>query len=618
MDVRQAMQPDAPTLIDDLRTNELGKERDQPTNVARHSRHERGDVETGFSQASIIIEREFETATVHPGYLEPQAATAVMNEDGQVTVWCTTQAAFLIRADISEVLQIPLGKIRVIPTEIGGGFGGKSVAFIEPIAVLLSKKSGYRPVKITMRYDEVLTGTGPTSASHIWVKIGVVESGRITAAQAQLVYAAGAFPGSPIWGGMPVIFGPYKIDNLRIDGYDVVVNRPRAGALRAPGATNAAFAGETVIDELCKKLDMDPIEFRLLNGVREGDRRSDDVKLPRIGFHETLEAARQHPHYSNTIDGPNRGRGIASAFWGNYGGTSSAVASINNDGSVSLMEGSVDLSGTKTTVAMQLAETLGISVEDIHTRVADTDEVAYTEGSYGSRTTFATGWAVYKLGEKIITELIKRAAILWEVTPDKVSFSNRVFQLTDPPADEKTMTFKELAAQIDDTGSPVTASISVTPGGAGPSLATHIVDVEVDPETGKVDILRYTAVQDVGKAIHPGLVEGQIQGGVTQGIGWALYEGYYYDEDGNMHNANLLDYRMPTCLDVPMIDPVLVEVPNPGHPFGVRGVGEVPIVPPAAAIANAIHDAIGVRVRVLPMSPQRILEALWAETRQIL
>jgi CO/xanthine dehydrogenase Mo-binding subunit len=617
MGVRQAMREDAPILLDELRTDELGRKGDHTTNIAAHSLLERGDVESGFAQAAIIVEREFDTDTVHPGYIEPQSATAQMNADGQVTIWCSTQGAFGVRDTVASVLQIPAGKIRVIPLEIGGGFGGKNGVYLEPVAALLSKKCGHHPVKMTMSYNEVLAATGPTSASHIWVKVGVDTAGRIIAAQASLAYAAGAYPGSPIWGGMPVIFGPYRIDNLRIDGYDVLVNRPWAGSYRAPGATNAVFASETVIDELCEKLGMDPIEFRTINGVRTGDRRSDGVPLPRIGFHETLEVARQHPHYTATLEGPHRGRGVACAFWGNHGGKSSATASVNVDGSISLLEGSVDLSGTRVTLAMQLAETLGISVEDIHPRVADTDAVAYTEGSYGSRTTFATGWAVYELGLKLKTLLIERAAVLWEVTPDQVTFAKGIFSLAGPSSDEKMLTLKELAARLDETGSPVMASVSVTPSGAGPTFATHIVDVEVDPETGKVKILQYTAVQDVGQAIHPGAVEGQIQGGVTQGIGWALHEGYFYDEEGHLLNANLLDYRLPTFLDVPVIEPVIVEVPNPGHPYGVRGVGEVPIIPPTAAIANAIYHAVGVRMDQLPMSPDRVLEALWMEKEPI-
>lgn len=611
LDVLEAMREDAPILLEDLRTDELGHRSDKPTNIAKHLRHERGDLEKGFREAAVIVEREFFTATVHQGYIEPQNAVALYNTDGQVTIWCSTQGAFGVRDQVSELLQIPVSRIRVIPTEIGGGFGGKNSVYLEPVAVLLSKKSGYRPVKLVMSHRDVLAATGPTAASYIRVKMGADRNGRITAAEAYLAYAAGAFPGSPVDAAMVILFGPYRIENLRIDGYDVVVNRPKTSAYRAPGATNAAFACETVVDELCEKLGMDPLEFRLLNGVQEGDRRADGPAYPRIGYLETLRAARDHPHYTAPLEGPNRGRGVASGCWLNYGGKSSASASVNADGTVTLMMGSVDIGGgTRTAIAMQLAETLGIPLEDVKPRMADTDSVGYTEGTYGSRTTFATGWVAYELGQSLKRQLIERAAQLWEMSPDQVTYADGVFS-----ANGQRLTFKELAARLDETDGPVVASAAIHARREGPAFATHIVDVEVDPETGKVQILRYTAVQDVGTAIHPTLVEGQIQGAAAQGIGWGLNEEYVYDEEGHLVNASFLDYRIPTCVDLPMIDTLLVEVPNPSHPYGVRGVGEVSIVPPPAAIANAIYRAVGVRLNVLPMSPPRILEALWRKGR---
>ena len=608
MDVRQAMRDDAPVLLESLRTDELGKKGDKPTNIAGHYQDKRGDLGRGFRQATVIVEREFVTGTVHQGYIEPQNGTALYNADGQVTIWTSTQAAFGIRDEVADILKIPVSRVRVIPMEIGGGFGGKIGAYLQPIAVLLSKKSGFRPVKLTMSYSEVLAATGPTSASIIRVKIGADKSGKITAAQATLMYEAGAFPGSPVGSGMGVIFGPYRLDNVQIDGYDVVVNKPRAAAYRAPGGTNASFACEVVLDELSEKLGIDPLEFRLINGAKEGDRRPDGTVNRCIGYLETVQAAREHPHYSASLEGPNRGRGVASGYWGNYGGKSSASASANKDGTVSLVLGSVDIGGTRTSLSMQLAETLGIPVTDIKPQVADTDTVGFTEGTYGSRTTFATGWAAYELGQSLKKQLIERAAQHWEVEPEEVSFDSGVFS-----TNGRHMTFKELASKLDDLCSPVMASATVQPETEGAAFGTHIVDVEVDPETGKVQILRYTAVQDVGTAIHPAYVEGQIQGGTAQGIGWGLNEEYVYDEQGHLVNASLLDYRVPTCLDLHMIDTVLVEVPNPGHPYGVRGVGEVPIVPPPGAIANAIYRAIGVRMQVLPMSPAHILEALWAK-----
>ena len=605
LDVRKAMESDAPILLDDLRTDEFGKKGESPTNVAWHGHNACGDIEKGFKEAKFIVEREFNTKMVHQGYIEPQNGTAQYNADGQITIWCSTQGSFGVREQVAEILEIPISNIRVIPMEIGGGFGGKNGVYLEPLAVLLSRKSGYRPVKLTMSRTEVLTSTGPTSGSYIKVKIGADANGRITAAEAQLMYEAGAYPGSPVGGAMVVLFAPYRIENGAVDGYDVVVNKPRTAAYRAPGGTNAAFAAETVIDELAEKLGMDPIEFRLLNGAKEGDRRIDGAAFKRIGYLETLQAAKESDHYKTPLSGPNRGRGVAGGFWFNYGGKSSASASVNNDGTVSLLEGSVDIGGTRTSLAMQLAETLGISAEDVHPIVADTDSVGYTEGTYGSRTTFATGWAVIETGKSLIEKLIERAAIFWEVETDRVQFENGVFSSGD-----KKLTFKELASKLDETGGPVVASAAVQPKGNGPGFAAHIVDVDVDPETGKVEILRYTAVQEVGKAIYPAYVESQIQGGVAQGVGWALNEEYLYDENGRLLNASLLDYRMPVALDLPMIDTILVEVGNPDHPYGARGVGEVPIVPPPAAIANAIYNAIGVRMAELPMSPAKVVVEL--------
>lgn len=608
LDVLQAMRSDAPLLLENLYTDEMGRIDDQPSNIASHVRHQRGDLEKGFQEAAVIIEREFRTGTVHQGYIEPHNSTALYNADGQLTIWCSTQGSFGVRDQVADILQIPVSKIKVIPMEIGGGFGGKIGVYLEPLAALLSLKSGHQPVKMTMSYDEVLAATGPTSASYIRVKIGANSEGRITAAKAYLAYAAGAFPGSPVWGGTNVIFGPYCIDNLLIDGYDVVVNKPKTAAYRAPGGSNAAFACETVLDEICEALSMDPLTFRLLNAAKEGDRRADGVPFGHIGFLETLEAALNHPHYIAPLTGANRGRGVAAGFWVNYGGKSSASANVNPDGTISLVEGSVDIGGTRASIAMQLAETLGLSAADIHPVVVDTDSVGYTEGTYGSRTTFATGWAAYELGLSLRRQLIERAADLWELDPGQVHFENGVFT-----ANGQRLTFKQLAAILFDSGTPIMASATVQASKEGPAIGVHIVDVEVDPETGKVQILRYTAVQDAGKAVHPSYVEGQIQGGVAQGIGWALNEEYIYDEQGHLLNASLLDYRLPTCLDLPMIDTVIVEVPNPGHPYGVRGVGEVPIIPPPAAIANAIHQALGVRMNILPMSPTRILEAVWAQ-----
>ena len=369
---------------------------------------------------------------------------------------------------------------------------------------------------------------------------------------------------------------------------------------------------ETAVDEICGRLGIELTEFRLLNAAKEGTRRVDGVVNGRIGMVETIEAVRSHPHFSQPLgesEGKLRGRGLAFGFWRNNAGPSNVVAGVTPDGKVTLNEGSVDVGGSRPAVAQQLAEVLGIPVTDVNPQVMDTDSIGYTSNTGGSGVAYKTGWAAYEAAQDIKRQLIERAAVIWETDSANVEYDDAVLRHKSDP--ELSVTFKDLAPSLNATGGPVVGSASVNPmRGVGGSYAANLVDLEVDPETGKVDILRFTAFQDVGTAIHPSYVEGQIQGGAVQGIGWALNEEYYMSDDGEMLNATLLDYRMPTSLDVPMIEAVIVEVPNPGHPFGVRGVGEANIVPPLAAIANAIHDATGVQLDELPMNPASIVKAL--------
>lgn len=607
VDVREAMKSDAPLLHEDLRTDEMGKKSEDPSNVASHFQHKKGNLERGFAEADVVIEHEFTTQTVHQGYIEPHNASALYNPDGQLTIWCSTQGAFGVRQQVSSILQIPLSKIKVVPMEIGGGFGGKIQVYIKPIAAMLSMKTG-RPVKVLMNRADVFEGTGPTPGSYVRVRIGATNEGQITAAEGYLAYEAGAYPGSPVGAGAMCIYSCYKIKNALVDGYDVVVNKPKTSAYRAPGATNAAFAVETIIDEICEKIQMDPLEFRILNSAKEGDTRVDGPPLPRVGFIETVEAAKEHPHYSAPLEGKYTGRGVASGFWPNFGLKSSVSINVNTDGTISLVEGSTDIGGTRAAIAMQAAEVLGIPAESVTPTVVDTDSVGYTDVTGGSRTAFATGYAAYNAAQDVKEQMIQRAAKLWEVDVEEVEFADGLFRCVNGKAEQ--IDFKELAGKLDETGGPIVGRASADPTQPGPSIGTHVVDVEVDPDTGKVEILRYTTSQDAGRAIHPSYVEGQMQGGAVQGIGWALNEEYIYNDNGEMTNASFLDYRIPTSFDLPMIDAVIVEVPNPGHPYGVRGVGETPIVAPPAAIANAIYRAIGVRMKDLPMSPGRILKAL--------
>ena len=600
----EAMKKEAPLLHDDLRTESLGSPVEGSSNIASYARYELGDVDKGFSEADEIVEGEFYTKTVHQGYIEPHTCTVLWNEDGRIIIWCSSQGPFMVRDYTADRLGVPVSQVKVIPLEIGGGFGGKTAIYLEPVAALLSKKTGH-PVKMVMSRQEVFEGTGPTSGCYIWAKIGANKEGRITAAQAYLAFEAGAFPGSPVGLGATTIFSPYNISNILIDGYDVVVNKPKVASYRAPGAPQAVFASEQLLDELAVKLGMDPLELRLKNAATEGSRRVTGQPYPRIGVIELIEAMQQHPHYNTPLSGPNQGRGVAVGLWYNIGMASSCSIKVNDDGTVNLIEGSADIGGTRASIAMQAAEVLGLRAEEVLPTVVDTDSIGYTATTDGSRTTFATGWAAYEAAQSVKRQVEERAAAVWGVEPDSVELLQGVVR---SKTDESLqMTFADVAAQMADTGGPIMGSAVVHPRGIGPSSSGNIVDVQVDPETGKVDVLRYTAFQDAGKAIHPTYVEGQMQGGSVQGLGWALNEEYHYDENGVMKNGSFLDYRMPISLDVPMIDTVIVEVPNPGHPFGVRGVGEANIIPPIPAIANAVYHAAGVRMNTLPMNPGTVL-----------
>ena len=593
--VREAMAEGAPLVHEDLGSNVTG-----------HTQYVLGDVEKGFQKADLVVEREFYTDTVHQGYIEPHTATAWWGTD-KITVWCSSQGHFQIGEATAEALDLPSSQVKVVPMEIGGGFGGKTTIYLEPVAALLSLKSG-APVKVTMTRAEVMEASGPTGGSYMKVKIGTTNEGRLTAAAAEMKYESGAFPGSSVGGGAACIFSPYDIENIVIDAYDVIDNKPKTAAYRAPGAPGAAFAAETVLDEIAQKLSIDPMDLRIVNGAKEGTRRANGIVNPPIGAIETAEAAKAHEHYSAPLEGPYRGRGVASGFWINGGGAACATANVNYDGTVNLVIGSMDIGGTRPAAAQQLAEVLGIPVEDVNPQVGDTESIGYTSMTGGSGAAFKTGWACYEAAQDVKRQMIERAATLWEAEVDEVELEDGVFRFTKDP--ELKAGFKEIAAALPDTGGPVFGRANVAPTTSGSAFAAHIVDVEVDPDTGKLTILRYTAIQDAGKAVHPDYVEGQMQGGVVQGIGWALNEEYYMGDDGQMLNSSFLDYRMPTSLDLPMIDTVIVEVENPGHPYGVRGVGEVSIVPPLAAIANAIHDATGVRMNTLPMNPQAVLKAL--------
>ena len=607
LSIDQAIADGAALVDEEMHTN--GDASQPASNIAAITKFERGDAEHGFAEADVVVEGEYRVPMAHQGYIEPHACTATINEEGKITVWCSTQGHFDVRTQTAAILGTSISKVKVIASEIGGGFGGKLSVYLEPLAVKLSELSN-RPVRMVMNREEVFRATGPTSATWCKAKVGAKKDGTITAATAWLAYEAGAFPGAPVGPGCMSVLAPYDLENFSIEGLDVLVNKPKVAAYRAPGAPQSMHAMESAIDDLARELGMDPIDLRLKNAADEGTQAPYGPKFPVIGLKACLEAAKAHPNYTAPVP-EGHGRGVACGFWFNIGMQSSAEVLIREDGTVTINEGSPDIGGSRASMCLMAAETLGIPYERITAHVADTESTGYCNMTGGSRTTFATGMAVVEACEDIIAQCKERAAMTWDIDADQVDWDDG--QAVPKPgvnADVDPLSLADIAKAWGRPGGPILGRASVNAQGAGAGFSVNWTDVAVDRETGKVDVKAYTAIQDAGRAIHPAYVEGQMQGGAVQGLGWALNEEYIYDDNGVMENAGFLDYRVPVASDLPMIDTQIVEVPNPTHPYGVRGVGETPITAPLAATSNAVRDALGFRVSELPMSPPRLLEAI--------
>ncbi len=613
VDVDAAMQPDAPILDETVFTTGVEPAPKAPSNVANRSEFGHGDIEAGFAQADIIVERSFKTEQAHQGYIEPHACVASCNPDGTADLWVCTQGHFVYRQNCADLLGLEVSKLRVTSSEIGGGFGGKTHVWAEPVALALSRKAG-RPVKLVMSREEVFRASGPTSATSIDVKIGARKDGKITAASATLRYTNG--PYGDMWAelGAMTSFACYDLENVKTVGFEVLVNRPKVSAYRAPSAPMAAFAVESAIDELAQEIGMDAVELRIQNAASEGTRSSYGPVYGPIGIGPTLEAAKAHPHMSAPL-GRNQGRGMACGFWFNFGGQTCTDLNINSDGTVTLAVGTVDVGGSRASLSLIAAEELGIDYQDIKAVIADTATLGYNDMTDGSRGTFSSSMATISAARNAIEVMRKRAALTWDIPLEDVQWKDgHAHAAGTKYGNLAPLSVKDIAAKSGNTGGPIAGHSELVADGAGVSFATHICDVEVDPETGSTRVVRYTVIQDAGKAVHPSYVEGQYQGGAAQGIGWALNEEYVYGDDGRLQNPGFLDYRIPVCSDLPMIDTQILEIPNPNHPYGVRGVGETSIVPPLAAIANAVSNAVGVRMAHIPMSPPRILSALNRKT----
>ena len=607
IDVDAAMRTDAPVVQAGRSYENVPEGMSQ--NVTSHCEFGHGDLQVGFASADRIVERSFTTAATHQGYIEPHACLASMNGDGKADLWCCTQGHYNVRDICSELLGMQASQLRVTASEIGGGFGGKTTVFIEPVALLLSRKSG-RPVKIVMSREEVFRATGPTVSTSIDVRIGMTKDGRITAGEAHLRYSGGAFPCTTVEMGAQAAFAAYDLEAVRTLGWNVLTNRPKEAAYRAPGAPQAIYAVESVVDELCQEFGLDPLDVRLKNSARKGTKASYGPTFEAIGLEATLEAAKAHPHYSAPL-GPGQARGLSVGFWFNFGGNTCVSLNVNTDGTVGITEGNPDIGGSRASISLMAAEELGIPYEKVRTIIADTSSLGFSDVTDGSRVTFTVGLATIKAARDAIEKMCSRAARIWGIDEEAVVWEDGAAKPSGPNAgDFPPMTLAEIAGVSFNTGGPIAGHYETNADHAGVSFGVHLVDVEVDRETGAIKVLRYTVFQDAGKAVHPDYVEGQMQGGAVQGIGWALNEEYIYGEDGRLQNPGFLDYRVPVASDLPNIDTVILEIPNPGHPYGVRGVGETPIVPPLAALSNAVSRAIGTRLNRLPMSPPRVLKAL--------
>ena len=610
IDPVEAMKPDAPILHDYLRTKGAkGPDAEKKTNVVERLELSIGDAAKGFEEADVIIEHSFDTKPMHQGYIEPQSCIANASDDGQVELWCCTQAPWVYRDRLTEILKLDSSKIRIQQSELGGGFGGKTTFYTEPVAIVLSQKAK-APVKMTLTRVEVLRGTGPVSGTASRIKMGCKKDGTIVATDAELIFQTGPYTGSAFTNAPQAMLTRYDIKNVKTVSFEVVSNRPKVSSFRAPCVPQIVFGVEGIVSEMAKKIGMDQIDFRLKNAIVEGHKTIYGETFNRIGFVETLKAAKECDHYRTPVP-EGQGRGIACGFWFNRGGETTGTMNLAPDGTVNIILGTADVAGSRMSMSMMAAEEFGIPVDRVRSILADTNSLGFNRVTAGSRTTFSSGMIVVDSARKIIAELCRRAAKMWNVPEDGVVFEDGHCR----PASSNVGNFpplsmKDIASKTTYTMGAISGHSEMNVTGAGPGFAVHIVDSEVDKETGFVSIKRYTIVEDAGKAISPLQVEGQFQGAAVQGIGWALNEEYIWGADGKLQNPGFLDYRMPVASDVPMIDTVIVEVPNPKHPFGLRGVGEVPLTPAMAAIANSIGECIGVRPRSLPMSPPKLLKLI--------
>jgi CO/xanthine dehydrogenase Mo-binding subunit len=579
-------------------------------NVTDAVAFKRGDAEKGFADADVVVERTYRTHSVHQGYIEPQAVMVVPDPLGRITIYTPTQGQFFVRNMVSNALGMEHNQITVVPMEVGGGFGGKT-CLLQPLVAAAAVRAK-QPVKIVLSRMEEFLLTTPAPGSVIEVKTGAKKDGTVTAIKVRALFDSGAYPASPTNVAVLISGGYYRCENLDLEGIEVITNKPGVGAYRAPGSPQGTFAIDQNMDEMARQLGWDPIDFRLHSISVEGDLQPNDEPWPAIGAKEVLEAIKEHPLYKNKPTGRGEGIGVAVGGWPGGVEPCAAHLRLNTDGTVNLALGSMDISGTNTTMAMIAAETFGVRMDQVRLTTANTDSAPYAGMSGGSKVTYTMGLAVEAAAQEARHQVMSIASSELEVSPDDLELVDGEVRVKGAP--DTSLTLSEIATMSMSFGGkypPVSGNGKSAVQDKAPGFSAQLAHVHVDEDTGEVELKHLVVAQDVGKALNPAMVEGQIMGGAVQGIGWGLYEGIIYDNNGQPLNPNFMDYALPKLEQSPPMDIILVEKTSKAGPYGAKGVGEPPVVPTAAAIANAIADATnGARMTEIPMTSQRVLEAI--------
>ncbi|HEY7538863.1 MAG TPA: xanthine dehydrogenase family protein molybdopterin-binding subunit [Methylomirabilota bacterium] len=586
-------------------------------NISQQARLQRGDVAKAFAESDVVIENTYRVPMVHQGYLEPHAVLAQWDSSGNLTLWASTQGSFNTRSEVADVLELSENKIKVIPMECGGGFGGKIRALCEPITAVLAKVTN-RPVRYVMTRREELEAGMPAPQVIIKMKTGAKRDGTLMAIEAEAILESGAYSGAVLAVAGVFLASLYLFQSFDVKGFEVLTHKPSIAAYRAPVAPQTIFAIDSQMEQMAKKLGVDPVEFRLRHLQREGDKMANNQPWLSNGAVEVLTKLAEHPIWkkraewkASARDGKLRGTGISLGGW--LGGLqpTGATVRLNPDGTLQVMTGQVDIAGTNIALAQIAATAYGVDIDKVKITTGDTDVAPVTGLSAGSKTTYTVGVAVIQAAEIARKQTLEIAAKELEASVHDLEIEDGRVVVRGVP--DKGITL----ASIGKKGNLYMSKVEPVLGAShpafsvqAPAFCAQLARIEVDPDTGEVTLHNFVVAQDVGKAINPAQIEGQMQGGAVQSLGMALTEALMYDDKARLMNPSLLDYRKLTSADLPNIETIIVEKPAPHGPFGARGVGEPPIVPAPAAIANAIEDATGVRLTHLPLSPERIALAI--------